>query len=41
CEHVMLGILRGGDKFTVGLITEHVGVGELRAAIAGLLDQAA
>ena len=25
CEHIMLGILRGGDKFTLGLITEHVG----------------
>ncbi|MGV0872170.1 Clp protease N-terminal domain-containing protein [Mycolicibacterium sp. XJ879] len=41
CEHVLLGILRGGDKFTVGLITERVDVGELRAAVATLLDQAA
>lgn len=41
CEHILLGILRGGDKFTVGLITEHVGVAELRAGIAALLEQAA
>ncbi|MDA4110121.1 Clp protease N-terminal domain-containing protein [Mycolicibacterium holsaticum] len=41
CEHLMLGILRGGDEFTIGLIAEHVGVDELRSAIAGLLDQAA
>jgi ATP-dependent Clp protease ATP-binding subunit ClpA len=41
CEHILLGILRGGDKFTVGLITEHVEVSELRDAIVGLLDQAA
>ncbi|MCV7220462.1 Clp protease N-terminal domain-containing protein [Mycolicibacterium elephantis] len=41
CEHMMLGILRGGDKFTVNLITEHVGVAQLRAGIAALLEQAA
>jgi ATP-dependent Clp protease ATP-binding subunit ClpA len=41
CEHVLLGILRGGDTFTVGLITEHVGTPELRGAIIGLLDEAA
>lgn len=41
CEHIMLGILRGGDNFTVGLITEHVDASRLRGAIIGLLDQAA
>jgi ATP-dependent Clp protease ATP-binding subunit ClpA len=41
CEHIMLGILRGGDKFTLGLITEHVGTSVLRGAIVGLLDEAA
>jgi ATP-dependent Clp protease ATP-binding subunit ClpA len=41
CEHMMLGILRGGDKFTLGLITEHVPAEQLRGAIVELLDQAA
>jgi ATP-dependent Clp protease ATP-binding subunit ClpA len=41
CEHIVLGILRGGDKFTLGLITEHVGTSVLRGAIVDLLDQAA
>ena len=41
CEHIMLGILRCGDKFTLGLITEHVGTLVLRAGIVGLLDEAA
>jgi ATP-dependent Clp protease ATP-binding subunit ClpA len=41
CEHIMLGILRGGDKFTVDLITEHVEAAQLRSAIIGLLDEAA
>jgi hypothetical protein len=41
CEHIMLGILRGGDKFTLGLITEHVDTTQLRAAVIGLLDEAA
>jgi ATP-dependent Clp protease ATP-binding subunit ClpA len=41
CEHIVLGILRGGDKFTVGLITEHVDAAQLRAAVTGLLDEAA
>jgi len=40
-EHILLGILRGGDKFTVALITERVAASELRSAIVGLLDQAA
>ncbi|MCT7658496.1 Clp protease N-terminal domain-containing protein [Mycobacterium deserti] len=40
-EHVLLGILRGGDPFTVGLIAEHVDVEQLRAAIVSLLDDAA
>ncbi len=41
CEHIMLGILRGGDKFTLGLITEHVGTSVLRGAVVALLDEAA
>ena len=41
CEHLMLGILRGGDKFTLGLITEHVYAPQLRGAIIELLDKAA
>ncbi|MGX9789552.1 Clp protease N-terminal domain-containing protein [Mycobacterium sp. MMS18-G62] len=41
CEHIILGIFRGGDKFTVGLITEHVGSSVLRGAIVDLLDKAA
>jgi hypothetical protein len=41
CEHILLGILRGGDKFTLGLVTEHVETSQLRDAIIGLLDAAA
>jgi ATP-dependent Clp protease ATP-binding subunit ClpA len=41
CEHIVLGILRGGDKFTLGLLTEHVNTAQLRAAVIGLLDEAA
>jgi ATP-dependent Clp protease ATP-binding subunit ClpA len=41
CEHIILGILRGGDKKAVDLITEHVETAQLRAAIVALLDKAA
>jgi ATP-dependent Clp protease ATP-binding subunit ClpA len=41
CEHIMLGIVRGGDTFTVGMITEHVETTVLRGAIIDLLEQAA
>lgn len=41
CEHIMLGILRGGDRFTLDLITDHVDAAQLRTAIVGLLDEAA
>jgi ATP-dependent Clp protease ATP-binding subunit ClpA len=41
CEHIMLGILRGGDKFTLGLITDHVNSAQLRTAVIGLLGKAA
>ncbi len=41
CEHIMLGILRCGDKTAIGLITEHVDTAQLRAAIVALLDKAA
>jgi len=41
CEHIILGILRGGDTFTLGLIAEHVGTSVLRGAIIDLLEKAA
>lgn len=41
CEHILLGILRGGDDFTVGLLTEQVDASQLRHAIIDLLDEAA
>jgi ATP-dependent Clp protease ATP-binding subunit ClpA len=41
CEHLLLGILRGGDRYTLGIITEHVDSTQLRDAVIALLDQAA
>jgi ATP-dependent Clp protease ATP-binding subunit ClpA len=41
CEHLLLGILRSGDKAAIGLITEHVYTAQLRASILALLDEAA
>jgi ATP-dependent Clp protease ATP-binding subunit ClpA len=41
CEHLLLGILRSGDKAAVGLITEHVYTAQLRSSILALLDEAA
>ena len=41
CEHLLLGILRGGDRAAIALITEHVYTAQLRAAVVKLLDQAA
>jgi ATP-dependent Clp protease ATP-binding subunit ClpA len=41
CEHLLLGILRGGDEAAIGLVTEHVDTVQLRAAIIALLDKAA
>jgi ATP-dependent Clp protease ATP-binding subunit ClpA len=41
CEHLLLGILRGGDKAALDLITEHVYTAQLRAAIIKLMDKAA
>jgi hypothetical protein len=41
CEHIVLGILRGGDEFTLELINAHVGTAQLRTAVIGLLDEAA
>jgi ATP-dependent Clp protease ATP-binding subunit ClpA len=40
-EHLTLAILRGGDRHTIGLITEHVYTVQLRTSIVALLDQAA
>ena len=41
CEHLILGIVRGGDKAAIGLITEHGYTAQLRAAVVRLLDKAA
>jgi ATP-dependent Clp protease ATP-binding subunit ClpA len=41
CEHLLLGILRSGDKAAIGLITEHVYTAQLRAAVIKLMDKAA
>jgi ATP-dependent Clp protease ATP-binding subunit ClpA len=41
CEHLLLGILRSGDKPAIGLVTEHVYTSQLRASILALLDKAA
>jgi ATP-dependent Clp protease ATP-binding subunit ClpA len=41
CEHLLLGILRSGDKTAIGLITEHVHTAQLCAAVIKLMDKAA
>jgi ATP-dependent Clp protease ATP-binding subunit ClpA len=41
CEHLLLGILRSGDKVAIDLITEHVYTAQLRAAVVKLMDKAA
>jgi len=41
CGHLLLGILRSGDKPAIGLITEHAYTGRLRSPILALLDRAA
>ena len=41
CAHLLLGIMRSGDKAALGLITEHVYTVQLRASILALLDKAA
>jgi ATP-dependent Clp protease ATP-binding subunit ClpA len=41
CAHLLLGIMRSGDKPAVGLVTEHVYTAQLRASILALLDKAA
>jgi ATP-dependent Clp protease ATP-binding subunit ClpA len=41
CEHLLLGILRSGDKAAIGLITEHVSTAQLRAAVIKLMEKAA
>ena len=41
CEHLLLGILRSGDRAAIALITEHVYTAQLRAAVVKLLDKAA
>ncbi len=41
CEHLLLGIMRSGDKAAIGLITEHIYTAQLRSSILELLDKAA
>ena len=41
CEHIVLGILRGGDDVAATLLTEHVEGRRLRAEVIALLDEAA
>ncbi|MGE2719398.1 Clp protease N-terminal domain-containing protein [Mycolicibacterium celeriflavum] len=41
CEHIVLGILRGGDLVAVGLLTENVDPAQLRTEIIGSLERAA
>jgi ATP-dependent Clp protease ATP-binding subunit ClpA len=41
CEHIVLGILRGGDEAVIGLIAERVDTVQLRTAVIELLDKAA
>jgi ATP-dependent Clp protease ATP-binding subunit ClpA len=41
CEHLLLGILRSGDKAAIDLITEHVHTAQLRAAVVKLMEKAA
>jgi ATP-dependent Clp protease ATP-binding subunit ClpA len=41
CEHLLLGILRSGDRAAIALITEHVYTAQLRAAVVKLIDRAA
>lgn len=40
-EHLLLGILRGGDRASLGAINEHVETAVLRSAVIAMLDQAA
>jgi ATP-dependent Clp protease ATP-binding subunit ClpA len=40
-EHLLLGILRGGDRAALQLITDEVDVAELRGGIVALLDRRA
>jgi ATP-dependent Clp protease ATP-binding subunit ClpA len=40
-EHLVLGILRLGDRHALSLITQHVYTAQLRASIVALLDKAA
>lgn len=38
CEHLLLGILRGGDPYAAALVGEYVDTERLRAAVTALLD---
>src|SRR5271165_3119128 len=41
CEHIILGILRSGDRQAIALITEHAYAAQLRAAVIKLMEKAA
>ena len=41
CEHILLGILRGGDRTAIAVIAEYVDPAQLSAAAVALLDGAA
>ncbi|MFC9787290.1 Clp protease N-terminal domain-containing protein [Rhodococcus sp. NPDC127528] len=40
-EHLLLGLIRGGDEQACGLIEEHLATAELRRRVVALLDRAA
>ena len=41
CEHIVLGMLRGGDSVAAALLTERVEASRLRGEVMSLLDEAA
>jgi ATP-dependent Clp protease ATP-binding subunit ClpA len=41
CEHIVLGILRGGDGVAASVLTEHVDATQLRSEVVALLEDAA
>lgn len=41
CEHILLGMLRGGDDVAITLLTKHVDGRQLRTELIAMLDEAA
>jgi hypothetical protein len=39
CEHIVLGILRGGDPVAASLLTDHTDAAQLRVEVIALLDK--